>query len=119
MSLTFWHKQMASAAAAILRDVYGPNAAKKVARDFGVSIPAAKLWLAGRFPQARTLELKSAVDAELARIEQRNTEIRKQLGLEGRRGGNTQSGETRSGEAVGADGKDRQAVVGFRGAVKP
>jgi hypothetical protein len=58
------------------------------------------------------------VDAELARIEQRNTEIRKQLGLEGRRGGSTKNGETRGGEAVGADGEDRQATVGFRGAVK-
>lgn len=67
--------------AAILREVYGPNAAKKIARRFGVAIVTAKVWLAGRFPENRTQELASIVREELDRIDARNKEIRMQLGL--------------------------------------
>lgn len=65
--------------AAILRDVYGPNASKKIARRFGVAVVTAKVWLAGRFPEARTLELAAAVREELDRIDARNAEIRRLL----------------------------------------
>ena len=65
--------------AAILRHVYGPDATKKIARRFGVSVDAAKVWLAGRFPKSRTAELAATVREELDRIERRNAEIRKYL----------------------------------------
>lgn len=68
-----------TASAAMLRDVYGPNAAKKIARRFGVAVITAKVWLAGRFPEHRTRELALAVRDELDRIDRRNAEIRRQL----------------------------------------
>ena len=70
-------------AAAILRHVYGHGATKKIARRFGVSVDAAKIWLAGRFPQNRTQELAAVVSEELDRIDARNQEIRRQLGIAG------------------------------------
>lgn len=70
-----------SDAAAILRDVYGPHAAKKIARRFGVALITAKVWLAGRFPEHRTQELAAAVREELDRIDARNQEIRQRLGI--------------------------------------
>jgi len=109
-----------SDAAAILRDTYSPHAAKKIARTFDVSIATAKVWLAGRFPEERTMQLKSAVDAELCRIEARNTEIRKQLGLEGRRSGGSDStdDQTHRGSDVGTGREDRAPAVGLRGAMR-
>lgn len=97
-----------SAAAAILRDIYGPNAAKKIARQFGVAVITAKVWLAGRFPEHRTQELARAVEAELARIEARNTEIRNQLGIGGRRGIAEADVEAGRGAAVGVVRTDRE-----------
>lgn len=70
-----------SDAAAILRDVYGHGAAKKIARRFNVAVRTSKAWLAGRFPENRTNELAAVVRAELERIDARNNEIRKRLGI--------------------------------------
>lgn len=67
--------------AAILRDVYGRHAAKKIALQFGVTVAAARVWLAGRFPEHRTKELVAVVRQELERIDARNNEIRKHLGI--------------------------------------
>lgn len=70
-----------SDAAAILRDVYGHGAAKKIARRFNVAVVTAKVWLAGRFPETRTQELAAVVREELDRIDERNKQIRKRLGI--------------------------------------
>lgn len=63
MSLSRKHKPMTSAAAD-LRLVYGPNAAKKISRRFGVAVVTAKLWLAGRTPAARHEEFRQALLAQ-------------------------------------------------------
>jgi hypothetical protein len=55
--------------AADLRLVYGPNAAKKIARRFGIAVVTAKLWLAGRAPSAREREIARALIAECDRLE--------------------------------------------------
>lgn len=68
MSLSRKHKSM-SEAAADLRFVYGPNAAKKIARRFGVAVVTAKLWLAGRTPTAREREIARALLEECSRLE--------------------------------------------------
>lgn len=83
--------------AAILRDVYGPNAAKKIARRFGVAVVTAKVWLAGRFPETRTRELAAVVAAELDRIDERNKQIRERLGI-----GNGDEPTGAGGEVVGS-----------------
>lgn len=67
--------------AAILRDVYGHGAAKKIARRFNVAVRTSKAWLAGRFPETRTQELTAAIREELDKIDARHSQIRKQLGL--------------------------------------
>lgn len=96
-----------SETAALLRDVYGPHAAKKIARGFGVSIAAAKVWLAGRFPENRTNDLVAAVRQELDRIDERNKQIRERLGI-GRGGGPANAG----GEMVGRADIGRPVLVG-------
>ncbi len=91
--------------AAILRDVFRDNAAKKIAREFSVSLASARYWLAGSFPLARTRQLVIAVDAEIARIDARLTEIRQQLGLDRRVTSSEQRGRdaAQSTETVGRD----------------
>ena len=69
--------------AASLRLVYSPNAAKKIAREFGVAVATAKVWLAGRFPVARRDELAQRINAELDRQEAKRVEIRRQWALGG------------------------------------
>ncbi|MGE5151192.1 MAG: hypothetical protein ACM3II_13810 [Rhodospirillaceae bacterium] len=76
MSLSQKDKSVITEAAA-LREVYGPHAAKKIARDFGVAIVTAKLWLAGRFPMARRDELAQRIRAELDRRDAISAEIRR------------------------------------------
>jgi hypothetical protein len=76
VSLSEKHKSMNEAAA--LRFVYEPNAAKHIARDFGVSVAAAKLWLAGRFPLARRQELAARIQARLDERDALAAEIRRQ-----------------------------------------
>jgi len=63
-------------AAASLRLVYGPNAAKKIARRFGIAVVTAKLWLAGRTPAARHEDIRRALLDECIRLEARLHEIR-------------------------------------------
>jgi ribosomal protein S18 acetylase RimI-like enzyme len=60
-----------------LRLVYGPNAAKKIARRFSVANVTAKIWLTGRLPQARRQEIARELIAECDRMEQRAVEIRR------------------------------------------
>jgi len=79
-----------------LREVYGPNAAKKIAREFGVAIVTAKVWLAGRFPLARHEELARHIRAELARQETRRAEIRRQWA-----GGNVETNRAVDGVRTG------------------
>jgi hypothetical protein len=105
MSLSERYKSV-TAAAAILRDVFGPHAAKKIARQFDVSIPAAKVWLAGRFPEHRTQQLIDAVRAEITRTNERNLEILRQLE---RSGGNRAAAGTS--DEVGACAPLSGAVV--------
>ena len=75
MSLSQKHKSM-MAAAESLRLVYGPNAAKKIARSFNVAVVTAKLWLAGRAPTSREKEIAAALLAECLRLEAQIAEIR-------------------------------------------
>jgi hypothetical protein len=56
-------------AATDLRVVYGPNAAKKIARRFGIAVVTAKVWLSGRTPTARQGEIATALLAECDRLE--------------------------------------------------
>lgn len=69
MSLSFRHRSMINAAAD-LRLVYGPNAAKKIARRFGIAVVTAKLWLSGCAPTAREQEIAGALLAECTRLEE-------------------------------------------------
>lgn len=80
MSLFQKHKPMTTTAAD-LRFVYGSNAAKKIARDFGVAIVTAKLWLVGRTPAARHEEFRQALLGECDRLEARIGQIRKEWGI--------------------------------------
>jgi hypothetical protein len=64
-------------AAADLREAYGQNAAKKIARDFGVAVVTAKVWLGGRFPMARREEMAHRIAAKLDERDARSAEIRR------------------------------------------
>jgi ribosomal protein S18 acetylase RimI-like enzyme len=64
-------------AATDLRVIYGPNAAKKIARRFSVANVTAKIWLTGRLPQARRQEIARELIVECDRMEQRAAEIRR------------------------------------------
>ena len=75
MSLSHWH--IAMTAAADLRVIYGPNAAKKIARRFGIAVVTAKVWLSGRTPTARQGEIAAALLAECDRLEALIAETRK------------------------------------------
>lgn len=101
-----------SDASVILRDVYGPNAAKKIARKFGVAVITAKVWLAGRFPESRTQELAAAVREELNRLDARNKQIREQLGI-----GDAEAGDFHAGGKAG--GGAPRAAAGPMGAATP
>lgn len=76
MSLSKRYKPVTTAAAD-LREAYGQNAAKKIARDFGVAVVTAKVWLAGRFPMARREELAHRIAAKLDERDARSAEIRR------------------------------------------
>lgn len=76
MSLCKRDKPVTSAATD-LRTVYGPNAAKKIGREWGVAVVTAKLWLAGRFPLVRRDELARRIVAELDRQDVTRAEIRR------------------------------------------
>lgn len=75
MSLSQKDKPVISEAAA-LREVYGPNAAKKIAREFRVAVVTAKVWLSGRFPMTRRDELAERIRARLDRRDELSAEIR-------------------------------------------
>lgn len=76
MYLSRKHNPMTSAAAD-LRLVYGPNAAKKIARQFGVAVVTAKLWLAGRTPAARHEEIRQALLAQADELDALVADIRR------------------------------------------
>lgn len=61
----------------VLRFVYEPNAAKKIAREFGVAVVTAKVWLAGRFPVARREQLAAHIQARLDERDAISAEIRR------------------------------------------
>lgn len=56
-------------AAASMRLVYGPYAAKKISRRFGIAVRTAKKWLTGQTPTDRELEIAHALIAECDRLE--------------------------------------------------
>lgn len=64
-------------AATDLRLVYGPNAAKKIARKFGVAVVTAKLWLAGRTPAARHEQIRQALLAQADELDAMVADIRR------------------------------------------
>lgn len=68
-----------SAAASSLRLIYGPNAAKKIAREFDVAVVTAKTWLAGRIPAGRERQIALALIAECDRVDALIAETRKNL----------------------------------------
>lgn len=56
-----------------LRVVYGPGAAKRIARSHGVSVATAKAWLAGRLVPARPdrlARIKADMAAHRAELEE-------------------------------------------------
>lgn len=75
--MSLYQKYIRMTVATDLREVYGPNAAKKIARDFGVAVITAKVWLAGRFPVARHDELAERITARLNRRDELSAEIRR------------------------------------------
>lgn len=66
-----------TAEAAALRLIYGPNAAKKIARQFDIAVVTAKFWLAGRMPVARRREIAAALVTECDRLESMIAETRR------------------------------------------
>lgn len=64
--------------ASVLRFIYGPNAAKKIARDWGVAVVTAKLWLSGKFPMARREELAAHIRERLDERDGLSAAIRRQ-----------------------------------------
>jgi hypothetical protein len=71
-------------AAADLRLIYGQNAAKKIAREFGIAVVTAKVWLSGRTPTAREAEIGAALLAECDRLEALIAETRQRWSREAR-----------------------------------
>ena len=101
-----------SDAGAILRDLFGRNAAKKIAREFNISVRTAKAWLAGLFPESRTNELVAVTRKELELIDARHRKIRKDLGIEDeeRRGGAASRSAMGRGVDSGSAGPVGEAV---------
>lgn len=88
-----------TSAAADLRLVYGPNAAKKIARRFGVAVVTAKLWLAGRTPAARHEQIRQALLAQADDLDAMVADIRRRWKQEATDG--TDSEARRVGAAPG------------------
>ena len=59
-------------AAMAARLIYGAGVAKKLARDMGIAVITAKIWLANGVPAARRAEMGQIL---LAEFERRNAEI--------------------------------------------
>lgn len=113
MSLTKMVRSMTDTAA-ILYDIYGRGGArKKIAREFGVSLASAQLWLAGRFPENRTEELRAAVREEIVNRYKRLAEIEHILGITDGGGPRKASGAARRTEA-GSAVADRERGTGER-----
>ncbi len=65
--------------AADFRTVYGACAAKKIARDFGIAIATATLWLSGNIPASRRRQIAAGLIVELDRQAAQRAEIRGRL----------------------------------------
>lgn len=76
MSLFKKHTSMTDVSADF-RLVYGPCAAKKIARQFGIAVVTAKLWLSGRAPTSREKEIARVMLAECDRLETRIADTRR------------------------------------------
>ena len=63
-----------------LRAVFGPHAAKKISRKFGIAVVTAKLWLSGRTPAARETEIAAALLTECDRLEAQIAATRRRWG---------------------------------------
>lgn len=76
------HARVVADQGTALRLVYGPCAAKKLARSYGVSVATAKAWLAGRLALRREDRLTRLLEdmarhrAELERVEAWINELR-------------------------------------------
>ena len=103
-------------AAADLRRVYGPHAAKKIARRFGVAVVTAKLWLAGRTPAARHEEFRQELLAQADELEALVADIRRRWEqkevADGTDGGTRRRGEaSRPNASVAGGSTDRNGPV--------
>lgn len=101
--------------AAALRLVYGPNAAKKIARKFGIAVVTAKVWLSGRTPVARQHEIARALLDECVRLEALAAETRQRWGSLVNADETTADGNV-VGRAVGASGETPDRVRSSRAA---
>ncbi len=95
--MSLWNSPKLLTIAADFRTVYGACAAKKIARDFGIAIATATLWLSGNIPASRHRQIAAGLIVELDRQAAQRAEIRGRLLeiAEARVGlGDVQNGET-------------------------
>ncbi len=62
-----------------LRDLLGPHAAKQIARRVGIAVITAKVWLSGKLPSARHLDVALLLDEQLDLLDRRNAEYRRAI----------------------------------------
>ncbi len=98
MSLSQKHMPMVDAALD-LKETYGHNAAKLIARDFGIAVVTAKVWLSGRVPLARREDLAMKITAKLDERDAKSAEIRRRW-----RGGTSEKNSPMDGGRIVVDG---------------
>jgi hypothetical protein len=99
MSVSQKHMPMVDAALD-LKEAYGHNAAKLIARDFGIAVVTAKVWLSGRVPLARREELAKRITTKLDERDAKSAEIRRRWQL----GGSSEESGLMDGGRAGVDG---------------
>ncbi len=77
--MPIWKDYRLLTIAADFRVIYGSCAAKKIARDFGVAIVTATLWLSGQVPASRRRQIAAGLIVELDRQDALRAEVRRRL----------------------------------------
>ncbi len=77
--MPIWKEHRLLTIAADFRTVYGACAAKKIARDFGIAVVTATLWLSGNIPASRRRQIAAGLIVELDRQAAQRAEIRGRL----------------------------------------
>ena len=62
-----------------LRDLHGAHAAKQIARRVGIAVITAKVWLSGKLPISRHLDVALLLDEQLDLLDRRNAEYRRAI----------------------------------------